>query len=84
MKSERETEKQYDISSMWKLKYSTNELIYKTETDSQGEKTHGCWGGDSGMDGDFGVGRYKLLHLEWISNEVLLYSTENTIQSLGI
>ena len=26
----------------------------------------------------------KLLHLEWISNEVLLYSTGNYIQSLGI
>ena len=26
----------------------------------------------------------KLLHLGWISNEVLLYSTGNHIQSLGI
>ena len=32
----------------------------------------------------FVVGRCKLLHLERISNEVLLYSTENYIQSLGI
>ena len=29
------------------------------------------------------VGRCKLLHLGWISNEVLLYSTGNYIQSLG-
>ena len=36
------------------------------------------------MDREFGVGRCKLLHLEWISNEVLLYSTGNNIQSLGI
>ena len=41
-------------------------------------------GGGSGMDGEFGVSRCKLLHLEWISNEVLLYSTGNYIQSLGI
>ena len=41
-------------------------------------------GGRSGMDGEFGVGRCKLLHLEWINKEVLLYSTENYIQSLGI
>ena len=27
---------------------------------------------------------YQLLHLEWISNEVLLYSSGNYIQSLGI
>ena len=25
----------YDITYMWNLKYDTNELIYKTETDSQ-------------------------------------------------
>jgi len=36
------------------------------------------------MDGKFGVGRWKLLHLEWIKNEVLLYSRGNYIQSLGI
>ena len=40
--------------------------------------------GGSGMDGELGVSRYKLLHLEWISNEVLLYSTGDYIQSLGI
>ena len=39
-------------------------------------------GGGSGMDWEFGVSRCKLLHLEWISNDVLLYST-NYIQSLG-
>ena len=32
------------------------------------------------MDWEFGVNRCKLLHLEWIDNEVLLYSTENYIQ----
>lgn len=36
------------------------------------------------MDEEFGVGRCKLLCLEWISNEVLLYNTGNSIQSLGI
>ena len=35
--SEVNTEKQIscDITYMWNLKYDTNELIYKTETDSQ-------------------------------------------------
>ena len=37
-----------------------------------------------GMDWEFGVSRYKLLHLEWRNNKVLLYSTENYIQSPGI
>ena len=35
-----------------------------------------------GMDGECGVSRCKLLYLEWISNEFLLYSTGNYIQSL--
>ena len=37
--------------------------------------------GKSGMNQEFGVGRYKL---EWIGNEVLLYSIGNYIQSPGI
>ena len=36
----------------------------------------------SGIDREFGVSRCKLLHLEWIWNEILLYSTGNSIQSL--
>ena len=34
-------------------------------------------GGGSGMDWEFGVRRGKVLHLEWISNEVLPYNTGN-------
>ena len=40
----------------------------------------GEWGGS----GEFGVHRCELLLLEWMSNEALLYSTGNYIQSLGI
>ena len=70
--------------------YVANELICKTETDSQTQRTD-YWlprgsgeGGGSGMDGEFGGSRCKLIHLEWISNEVLLYSTGSYTQSLGI
>ena len=31
-----------------------------------------------------GFNRCKILHLEWINNKILLYSTGNYIQSLGI
>ena len=41
-------------------------------------------GEGNGMDGEFGVGRCKLLHLEWISNEVQLFSTGDSVQSLGL
>ena len=31
-------------------------------------------------DWEFGISRYKLLYIEWISNKFLMYSTENYIQ----
>ena len=36
------------------------------------------------MDWEFGVGRCELLYLEWISHRVLLKSTRNYIQALGL
>ena len=33
-----------------------------------------------GKDWEFGTSRCKLLHIKWISNKVLLYSTENYVQ----
>ena len=49
-----------------------------------GEQTCGCQRGSegSGMDWESGVNGCKLLHLEWISNDILLYSIGNYIQSL--
>ena len=47
-------------------------------------KGGGGAGGGRGMDWKFGVNRYKLLHLEWISYDILLYSTGNYAQSLVI
>ena len=40
--------------------------------------------GRSEIDGEFGVGRCKLLHLEWLSNGVLPYRAGNSAQSLGL
>ena len=40
-------------------------------------------GGGSGMAWEFGVGRCKLLHSEWISNEVLVTAPGSYIQSPG-
>ena len=39
-KSERERQILYDITYTWNSKYDINELICKTETDSQSKKTH--------------------------------------------
>ena len=38
--SQREKQIPYDITCRWNLKYDTNELIYKTEIDSQTQKTN--------------------------------------------
>ena len=61
-----------------------NLFTKQKQTHGLREETCLCQGGGGGigMDEEFGVIRYKPLHLEWIHNEVLLYSTGNYIQSL--
>ena len=53
-----------DIISMWNLKYGTNELTYKTETDSQTQRTNVWlprrWRGGGETDWEFGISRWKL------------------------
>ena len=66
---------------MWNLIYATNGPIYRKETDPWTWRT-GLWlprkGGGSGM-----YWSLELVSLlEWISNEILLYSTVNYILSL--
>ena len=33
-----------------------------------------------GIESEFGVNRYTLLYLKWITNKALLYSTRNSLQ----
>ena len=58
----------------------------KKQTHGHGEQTRSCQeeGEGEGWTRSLGVSRCKLLHLEWTSNEILLYSTGNSIQSLVI
>ena len=48
------------------------------------EQTDGCLGeGEglgAGMEWEVGISRKKLLYIEWINNQALLYSTTNYIQ----
>ena len=57
----------YDIISMWNLKYDINELIYKTETDSQTHRTDlrlpRRWRGVGETDWESGISRCKLLYV---------------------
>ena len=51
----------------------------KKQTHGHGEQSCGCQGGRGGSGMDWEFGRCKLLHLEGIRNEILLYSTGNHI-----
>ena len=60
-----------------------NLSIKQKQTHRHREEACGCQGGfrgGRGMDWDFGIGRCEVLHLEWINNKVLIYSTGNYIQ----
>ena len=46
-----------------------------------GGRRRPVWGG-SGVDGELGVHRGKLLPLEWMSSEMLLCSTGSSVWSL--
>ena len=69
---------------MQNLNYDTNALIYETDTDSQPQRTDlGLPSGREGggrKDWEFGISRRKLLHREWINNNILLWSTGNYIR----
>ena len=74
-----------EVSQTEKDKYHnaityTNELIYETDSQTQGTDLWLPGGGGGGMDWEFGISRCKLLYIGWITNKVLLYSTKNYIQ----
>ena len=77
----------YDSSYMWNLKYDTNELIYKAETDSQTQRAD-LWfprgrGRRGEKDWEFEVSRCKL-YIKETNNKDPLYRTGNCIQYLII
>ena len=58
-----------------------NLSIEKTQTHGLGDWTCGVQGGGEGVEctGSFGLVDANLLHLKWLINEILLYTTENYI-----
>ena len=78
-KSERERQIPYDITYIWNLIYGTNEPFHRKENHGLGELTCGCQAGGRRMDWELGVNRCRLFPLEWISNEILLCSTGNSV-----
>ena len=73
---------------MWNLKENdANELIYKTETDSQLMKAN-LWlpkkkdWGEGWMNWEIGIGPCTLLDIEWMLSRDLLYSTGTLLNIL--
>ena len=70
------------MTYMWNLKNNTKELIYKTETDSQTQKTN-LWlpkgKGGGGINWEYEINRYTPLYIKYINNKDLLYSTGSYI-----
>ena len=76
--SQKEKDKYHMVSHIWNLRYGTNESFRRKENHGYGEQTCSCQGGGGGgMEWELGVNRCKLLPVEWINNEILLYSIGN-------
>ena len=85
--SEREGKTLYDIIYMWSLKYGRNDLYTKQKQimDIEGRYVFAMGeGAERGRDGEFGIDRCILLHLELMGDGDLLYSTGNCAWSLGL
>ena len=82
--SEREGHVPYDITYIWNLIYSTNETFHRKESHGLGILTCGFQGGGGGsrVDWESGINICKLLHFEWISNEILWCSIGNILGHL--
>ena len=70
---------------MWNLKNHTDEIISKTERDSQAQKTSlwlpkGKVGREGGINWEFGININILLYIKQSVNKDLLYSTGNSTQ----
>ena len=69
---------------MWNLKNNgTDELIYKTETESQTWKTNLWLSGGTGINWEIGTDIYTLLYMKQTTKKDLLYGIGNsTLYSL--
>ena len=73
----------YHITYIWNIMYGTNESFHRKKKklmDLENRLVVGK-GEEEGLGwtGSFGLIKHKLFHLEWISNEIVLYSTANYI-----
>ena len=80
--SQKEKDKYHMISLILYMESKTTQMnlsIEQKQTYRHGKQTYSCQGGENGMDGEFGVSRCKLLHLERIRNEICI--AQGTVSS---
>ena len=75
--SQKERQLPYDITDTWNLTYSTNEPTYEKQKANSWTLGTDLWLPRVGR-GSLGLVDENYLHLEWRSNEILLYSTGNS------
>ena len=79
----RQRQMSYNTTYMWDLKKNTNQIIYKTEIESQMQKTN-LWlpkgSGKERINWEIGMDIYTLLHIKQVTNKDLLQSIGNFTQ----
>ena len=84
--SERERQILYNITYMQNLNYDTNEHVYRTEADSQTQRTtRGCQGVEGQGREVLGVWHEQtqpIICRGWIDNQILLHSIRNLFNIL--
>ena len=80
--SQKEKDKYHGITYIWNLICSINNPFHRKETHGLGKQNCGCQGEGEGVVWTGNLGSRDENYCPWISNGILLHSTENSIQSL--
>ena len=87
MESEREKQILCNIAYLWDVESDTGKLTDRTEIESWMKRTNlqlSRWGRGSGMNWENEINMYALLCIKYITNEKLLFSTGNFIESSAV
>ena len=76
-----DTNRWKDIPHTWTGRVNIIKMTILKENHGLGEQIRGCQRGEGGsrMEWELAVNRWRLLPLEWISNDIMLCSTGNYI-----
>ena len=78
--SQKEKDKHHMISLTCRIQNMTHMNLFMKQKQTHRPQRTDLWLPRGREDWEFGISRYKLLHIGWINNRVLLYNTGNYIQ----